>query len=411
MDLTSFTETLEKINELKVKMTEFDLKNMNKLIKELKINTKKFKVVHVTGTNGKGSVTAFISSVLSKAGYNVGAYISPHVLEITERITINGKHIEKHEFVRLSNLVFKVIKKKKIKSSYFEFLTALAFLYFQEKKIDFLVAEVGLGGRLDATNVLNGEVNVITSISLEHTQMLGNTIEKIAIEKGGIIKKNSITVIGKNNAGLETIKKITKKKNSQLVEVNGAKISGNLEFQEFCLLEPFKTRPFKISLLGEHQIENASLALAALLSLLKKGYRIPDNAIAEGLLNAKNIGRLQIISKKPLIVVDCAHNPDGFKVLNESLKMFEYKKLYLVFAVMGDKNWRKMLTTIKFDKLFVTKVDEERGLDPKKILKVYPKAKAFANPKLALQTAKKLAKKEDLILVAGSISLVGEILK
>ncbi len=411
MGLTGFRKAEKKLNSLEVQMIKFDLENMKSLVKKLGLDLSRLKTIHITGTNGKGSVAAFVTSILTEAGYKVGTYTSPHVVEITERIKLNDKNISEKGFERLAEKVFACIKKNRINASYFEALTAMAFLFFIEKKVDFVVAEVGLGGRLDATNLLTGKINVFTSISLEHTQTLGDTIEKIATEKAGIIKEGSVTVIGEKNEGLETVLKFAQSKNSRIAKVQGRLVSGTPFRQEFMLEKPKNTGPFATRLVGFHQAENASLALAAALELEKLGTKIPQEAIEKGLLKAHNPGRLEVLQKKPLIVVDCAHNPGGFEALLENLKIFKYEKLFLVFGAMDDKDVEKMLSAIPFDELVLTKPKEKRALDPKKLQKKFPQAKIFPDAVKALSFAKKTAGPKDMVMVAGSIYLAGEVLK
>lgn len=410
MASNNYESIYRRIESLGVKMENYDLTNITRLYNALKLK-QDFFVIHVVGTNGKGSVTAFLSSMLTKAGYKTGSFVSPHVFDLRERILLNTKMIPKKDFSRLAQKVFECMDRYKLEASYFEFTTALAAMFFTEKKIDIAVMEAGLGGRLDATNLFNGKVNIITSISLEHMQTLGDTIEKIAVEKSGVIKPGSSTIISTNNAGFITVKKISSEKKSTLIEVHSKDLGLANGKQAFELLKPQKKGPYKISLLGHHQTENAALALCAALELKRFGFSVSEQAIRSGFLSAENTGRLVIVSKKPLMVFDCAHNPGGFEVLKQNLNLFRFKRMLLVFSVMKDKEWEKMLSNFPFDELFAGRMDIERGLDPAQVKKKFPQAHTFEDICLAIKQAKKMAKKDDLVLVTGSIHAIGLALK
>ena len=405
MGSNNYEAVYKRVEALGVKMENYDLTNITRLYNALKLK-QDFFTIHVVGSNGKGSVTAFLSGILAKSGYRTGAFVSPHVFDLRERILLNNKMIPKKDFARLAEKIFDCMDKHKLEASYFEFTTALAAMFFTEKKVEIAVLEAGLGGRLDATNLFNGKINVITSISLEHMQTLGDTIEKIALEKAGVIKPGSVTVISKNNAGLKTVKRIAEQKNSKLVEVDFRDTGVLKGKQSFELVNP-KKGPYRISLLGHHQAENAAIALAAVLELKKLGFSITEKAIMDGFLSAENPGRLVIVGKQPLMVFDCAHNPAGFEVLKKNLDLFRFRRLLLVFSVMKDKEWKKMLRDFPFDELFVSGMDIERGLDPMEIKKVFPQAQAFGDICSAIKAAKKNAEKNDLVLVAGSIHAIG----
>ncbi|MBI4044344.1 MAG: hypothetical protein HY392_01415 [Candidatus Diapherotrites archaeon] len=410
MDSGSYEGIYRRVEALGVKMENYDLANITGLYNALRLR-QDFFTIHVVGTNGKGSVTAFLSSTLTKAGYRTGTFVSPHVFDLRERILLDNRMIPKKDFHRLAAKIFECMEKNNLEASYFEFTTALAAMFFTEKKVRIAVLEAGLGGRLDATNLFNGQINVITSISLEHMATLGNTIEKIAFEKAGIIKPGSVTVISEKNAGLETVEKIAEQKKSKLVKVSFLDNGLLKSKQSFELVQPLEKGPYRISLLGHHQAENAALALAAVLELQKSGFAIPEKAVVKGFLSAENPGRLAVMGKKPLMVFDCAHNPSGFETLKKNLSLFKFKRLLLVFSVMKDKEWKKMLESFPFDELFVAGMNIERGLEPRDVKKVFPQARVFEDICSAISAAKKSAGKNDLILVAGSIHAIGMALK
>jgi len=404
----NYLQSKEWLKSLKIAMKDFNLETIKSLCKIAKINPEKFRTIHVAGSNGKGSTCQFISTILVQAGYKTGFYSSPHLIEPTERIKINGKDISKKEFSKLAGKVKKIIDTNKIKANYFEAITLMAFIYFEKQKIDYLVAEVGMGGRLDATNVLKGIVCAITSISLEHTQYLGNTIEKIAFEKSGIIKKESIVVVGKNNAGLKTILQTAKKNNCRVFAVEWKKIKSNLNGNEFNLEKPVQLNGLKTKLIGAYQIENAAIATACAIALREKGAKIPIKAIRTGLKKTFWPGRIQIVMKNPRVVVDASHNPDGWKKLFEVIKMFKFKKLIMVFGVLNDKDIKSSISKIKkADVLILTKPDSDRAKDPFELRKEIGFGLVEPNPKKAILSALQKTDKKSLLLITGSIYLIG----
>ncbi|MBI2598052.1 MAG: bifunctional folylpolyglutamate synthase/dihydrofolate synthase, partial [Candidatus Diapherotrites archaeon] len=363
----NYYNALKYLSSLKEKNKKFFLKPMQELVKAANLNLSRLRIVHVAGSDGKGSTTAFISSILKENGYRVGTYTSPHLVSIRERIKINGKNISEKDFAKKISEIRNASKKMKNTPSYFETVTAAALKHFLEKQVDFAVVEVGLGGRLDATNILHGLVNVITNISLEHTQVLGNTIQKIAWEKAHIIKENSFTVAFKKNPGFPTIKKFAENKNSKMISPSYKIIFSNDKMQKFDLLEPFVLKNAAIKMLGEFQVENASLALSAVYCLQKTGHKFEKKAILNGLKKTLWPARLQIVQKNPLTIIDSTHTVRGAQLLKKTLERLSYKKLVLVFSCLKDKNFEKILKTIPFETLIATTVNYKRALNPKKI--------------------------------------------
>ncbi|MEK6869330.1 MAG: folylpolyglutamate synthase/dihydrofolate synthase family protein, partial [Nanoarchaeota archaeon] len=284
-----YKNVLDELYSLDVPKWTLGLDRIESLLKKLGNPEKKLRCIHVAGTNGKGSVCAMISSILTGAGYKVGLYTSPHLKKFNERIRINNKLISDKDIVKY----YLKIKKYVTNQSFFEITTAMAFLYFADKKVDFAVLEVGLGGRLDATNVVTPLVSIITNIGLEHTKYLGNTIKKVAYEKAGIIKNNVPVVTAAEGIALAAIKKISNERNSRLYIANK------------------KNANYRIGLKGEFQKLNAAMAIKA-IGILKNNYgvKIKKSNVKKGLLNAKWPGRFQFLEKN--ILVDCAHNPHGF---------------------------------------------------------------------------------------------------
>ncbi|HLC78943.1 MAG TPA: folylpolyglutamate synthase/dihydrofolate synthase family protein [archaeon] len=400
----NYSESKKWLDGLPFRMSGFDLQNTHFLLNASQINSLEFKVVHVAGSNGKGSTCAFISQILIEQGYKTGLYTSPHLVEPTERITINGKKIPKSKFAVLANYYRKISQSSGKDFSYFEIVTAMAFNYFKEQKIDILVAEVGLGGRLDCTNVLNGAVNIITSISLEHTQYLGDTIEKIATEKAGIIKPNSVTVISQNSAAKKTIEQICKEKKSNLIETHYF----GMERGKFDLIAPKNLKGVEISMNGKFQLENASLAASASIALSKNGTFVSEKSIRAGLKKALWRGRLEIARKKPLVILDAAHNPQGWQVLFEEIKNFKFEKMIFVFGAMQDKDISGLKNIIPPNaQIIITKSKMERAQDPQKIHAQLERGEIIIPAKKAIFTAMKTAGPQDLVLVAGSVALIG----
>jgi len=389
MNYNQILKELYSLESVKFKQT---LANMRLLLKKLNNPEKKLKCIHVAGTNGKGSVCAMISSILQEAGYKVGMYTSPHLKRFNERIRINNKLITDKDIVKY----YLRVKKHVTDQTFFEMTTAMAFLYFKEKNVDFAVLETGLGGRLDTTNVITPLISIITNIGLEHTEYLGNTIEKIAQEKAGIIKENIPVVTAAEGIALATIKNASNNKNSKLIIINNK------------IIKNYKN--IKLNLKGVFQIENAAIA-AKTIEILKNNSKIIINKknIINGLKNAKWPGRFQFIAKN--ILVDSAHNPSGFKTLIKELKNLNYDKLILVTGFSDDKDIKNISKIIKADKVIITKSGNFKAAEPKTIKRHFNKNSIIIkNPKNALNYAKKIASKKDLILITGSIFLVGELL-
>ena len=393
-----FLNSLERIKGIKL-----GLDRVNGLLEKLGNPHKGLKIIHVAGTNGKGSVCAMVDSILQEAGYRVGRYTSPHLADFRERFLVNNKRITEEDVIKY----FGIVKKHHTNQTYFEFITAMAFLYFRDKNADFLVLEVGMGGRLDATNVITPLVSVITNVSLEHTKCLGRTVKAIAYEKAGIIKEGITSVSNAKKDALEVIKKACKERNSELFPAKDyIKRDGFVGIGDYKHLE--------LGLKGDFQIENASTALAA-IDVLKQQCkaRINKSHITNGLRKARWPGRLEFIGKN--ILVDCAHNPAAFLALSKEIKKLkqDFKRLILVIGILKDKDVKGIIKIIEplADAVIIAKPKTERAAEPEAIAKYVKKEqRVIADSKEALSYAKSIAKSNDLILVAGSIYLVGEIL-
>lgn len=386
---------------------------------------KKLKIIHVGGTAGKGSTVTMISSILRAAGYKVGSFTSPHLSSYTERIVVDGERISENEIVSMFELLKPVIDKlieKNNHPTFFEVTTVMAFKYFSDKKVDFAVMEVGMGGRLDATNVATSLVSVITNIGLEHTEFLGDTLEKIAAEKAGIIKGNGIVVTATEDENVfRLFEKIAKERNSKILRLGNQfkykKISSTIDGQTFDVSgKDYQLNGLFTTLIGDFQLANAATAVAALKSLPSRGIKIPDKSYFEGFQNVRWPGRMEVVQKNPLVILDSAKDPLAMEKVAETLKeMFAAKKINLVFAVSNDKKIGMMLKEIVplADKIFLTKHSlKERAMEPSRLaeeVKPYGKEYLIAgNAKEAIDSAIKNCGKDELILVTGSIFLVGE---
>ena len=378
-----------------------DLDNTLKLASYLDNPERAFKSVHVAGTNGKGSSSHMLASVLQEAGYKVGLYTSPHLIDFRERILINGDMIPKRTVAAF------IIKHKDFfeanHMSFFEMTVGLAFDYFRSEKVDIAIVEVGLGGRLDSTNIILPEVSVITNIGLDHTQFLGNSLAEIAVEKAGIIKQNVPVVIG------ETVKE-TKTVFLKISEAKNAPI----RFAEDAAVTHYAT-----DLKGVYQIINQRTVLVALEALKTKGWNILDKHIAKGLMQVEKstglMGRWQVLQETPKVICDTAHNKEGLQSVMPQLMKESFEKLHIVLGMVSDKNLDNVLPLFpKSAQYYFCKPNIPRGMEAELLKtstdKYNLKGGVYESVSLAFRTAKKDASKRDLIYVGGSTFVVAEIL-
>ena len=379
-----------------------DLNNIIKLDNHLGKPSQKFKSIHIGGTNGKGSVSHLLASVLQEAGYKTGLYTSPHLKDFRERIRINGKMIRK-------NCVINFIKRNKIfleqnQLSFFEMSVGMAFEYFARKKVDIAVVEVGLGGRLDSTNILRPEVSVITNIGLDHTQMLGDNLKKIAFEKAGIIKEKTPVVIGRKQVETKTV-----------FETEAMKKSAKIYYAATDNIDNYK-----MSLKGDYQRENLATVLQIIAILQQKGYHISEEHIRTGLLqvvqNTGLRGRWEILQENPLVILDTAHNKDGLQYVMQQLKKQQFNSLHIVLGVVNDKDLDGILPLFPENAVYYfSKADIPRGLpagELKRKAQAYGlKGDVYPSVQKAYQTALSNAEPSDLIFVGGSTFTVAEICK
>ena len=381
----------------------------------------KIKVIHVAGTNGKGSTAKMLANVLSK-NLKCGIFTSPYMVKINEEISINGVDISDEDFCDLMDRIRPVAEKcdkEGYHITYFEFLTAMVYLYFYEQKVDVAVIEVGLGGSLDSTNIIKSPIaSVICSISMDHMNVLGSTIEEIAANKAGIIKKNRPVFVYPQTSekAFEVIKEKAKVEDSELFTFNKNEIKIK-EISNKGNIFDFKSyKDIQTTLRGKHQIYNASLALMV-LDYFKDDFNLSEEDIKDGIKETYNPGRLDLVSTNPRVLLDGSHNKESIDALLESLKNFDYDKLIVGFSILKDKDHKDIIKEIASlsDKLIITFIDENpRALDTKEIEK---EASDFASDiviiednKKAYEYSLKQAGEKDLVLWCGSLYLVGKIL-
>jgi len=398
---------------------QLGLERIRHLVNELGNPHRDIKIVHVAGTNGKGSVCKLIGSILQEGGYTVGTYLSPHLQRFSERMTINNKEISEEEIASLvatiKPIVDKMIREENT-PTFFEIVTTMAFQYFYDKNVDVAVIEVGLGGRYDATNVVNPMITVITNVSLEHERILGKQIKDIAGEKAGIIKKGVPVITAAIGDALAVIEKKATENNATVEMIDSKRwkrIHGNMTGQEFLIKGTLTEYRVNTPLLGQYQGENIALTIAAIEKLQMNGMYLTDEAIIKGIEKAMSPGRMEIVGFKPIILLDGAHNVEGIKSLKSTLEEdFVYERLILILGILSDKNVQEILGIITpiADTIIVTKSHNKRACDPSKLKEMIGKKDAVIKDEIsdALNHAKKVAKKQDLICVTGSLFTIGE---
>ena len=388
---------------------------------------RRYKTIHVAGTNGKGSVSHMLAAVFQSAGYKTGLYTSPHLKDFRERIKINGEMISEEEVIQWIEDYPVKNNLWEMEPSFFELTAALAFDYFAKKEVDIAIIEVGLGGRLDSTNIITPEVSVITNIGLDHTDLLGKTLEKIAAEKAGIIKMNIPTVIGTTQNEIEQVfKEAAKSKHSKLFFADQEYVADyammGLDGKQILNIEKNGAIIYpelRLDLLGIYQLKNVPPVLKALEILIEKGWEISNQNIYDGLSNAAKLtglmGRWQIIGNNPLIICDTGHNYDGIKMVVNQIKNTAYKTLHFIFGVVADKNQDAVLQLLPKDAVYYfTKANIPRALNEKDLAQKASefglKGTSYPSVIEAFNGAKLNAGKNDLIFVGGSTFVVAEIL-
>ncbi len=392
----------------------FGLENISSILFALGNPHLSYRSVHVGGTNGKGSVTKVLSSLLVKEGYRTGRYTSPHLHSITERFSINEEDIKYEEFVKICEEIWQRIIDEKISTSFtfFDFTTAVAFEYFRRESVEIAVVEVGLGGRLDSTNVIKPLLSVITNVSYDHMDYLGSTISSIAQEKAGIIKENVPVITGAKGVALRILEDFASRKRSPLY-VLGKHFSFEKIKERMMDYRGIKWNfhDLYVNLLGDHQLSNVSLALCALEILSENGFPVKESTIREGLSNIEWMGRLEIVKERPKIILDGAHNTSGMRALTKYIsENLKGRRIVCIFGVMKDKDFKGMAKLVLSwaEKLIITKPSLDRALDVKELKKLLPFAYPADSVREALENAKKEVGEDDVIVVTGSLFLVAE---
>jgi len=418
----------EKEKRLRYNVTTFNLDRMKKLLSLLGNPHKKIQTAHIGGTKGKGSTATMLARMLEANGYSVGLYTSPHVVHLHERITVNSEMIDQSAMRDLMNRVHAPVEKmlKTDAPTFFEIMTALAFMYFVDKAVDIAVIETGLGGRLDSTNVIRPKVVGITSLSIDHQQQLGNTIDLIAEEKAGIFKRGvPVVTVQQDPAAMRVLKSRAVAANAPL-SITGSDIDFSHRFEtsrehgphtRICLTTPTsKFEHLRVPLHGKHQAINCGLALAMLDKLKSAGYKIDNEKATEGLGKVSLAGRMEMICHDPRIMIDAAHNAASIKALIHAIgQNIPYDSMVVIFGCNGDKDIKGMLEMLQYgaDKVIFTRSNSARAVPPEDLADMYTEIcgkMCQTAPSLdpALQLAKSAVSKEDLICITGSFYLIGQ---
>jgi dihydrofolate synthase/folylpolyglutamate synthase len=404
-----------------------NLENTNRLDEMFGYPHKAFKTIHVAGTNGKGSVSHILASVLQEAGYKTGLYTSPHLKDFRERIRINSEMITEEAVIRFTESYLEKNVDEKLEPSFFELTVSMAFDYFRSEKVDIAVIEVGLGGRLDSTNMITPEVSVITNISFDHMALLGDTLPQIAAEKAGIIKKNVPVVVGEwddvtskvfNEFAMSAETNLSFASQKYQVSYSLLTLDGR---QSMNIRENDKLiyPDLKVDLLGIYQRKNVPTALLTIDCLKEQGWSITENSLRDGLKNVVRntglLGRWQILGHNPLIVCDTGHNSAGIKMVVEQIQQTAWKKLHIVIGMVNDKDQSKVLSLLPAEaEYYYTKAAIPRAAEPEYLAEKGEQygltGKCYSSVHQALSAARENAEENDLIFVGGSTFVVAEIL-
>lgn len=421
---------IERMRVVKLTDQAFKLDRMRKLLDRLGNPQQQIKAVHVAGTVGKGSTVAMIASMLEECGYTVGQYTSPHLVDLRERITINGKLVGKSELCELARHVAKAVAKLDFEPTFFELVTAIAFKHFADQAVDIAVVEVGLGGRLDSTNVLTPLVSVITQIDFDHTRILGSTLAEIAREKAGILKQGVPALLFEPQPEVEKVVREVAEKCGAVVRIVNKDIEYSSRFctdpdlgphTRVCLYtRTSRLEHLPVPLQGEHQAGNCGLALAAVDALKSCGFDCPDDRMTAGLMKTRVPGRMQLLAERPRVLVDGAHNPASMTALMRCVGAHvPYDSMVCIFGCCADKDVAAMLDRVNLgaDKVIFTRAAmTPRAADPDELQKMFAERSgkmsqvARTLPE-AITLATRAVSRDDLIVVTGSFYLVGETIK
>ncbi len=418
----NYNEALDYIHGTLKFGSKLGLHNIEALLKLMGDPQKKLKFVHVAGTNGKGSTTAFISSILIESGYKTGVFTSPYIQRFTERMRIGNDEIGRHELAEITEFVKgnvdKMLAMGENHPTEFEIVTAIAFEFFYRNNCDIVVLEVGLGGRFDSTNIIDTPlVAVITTISYDHTERLGSTLPEIAFEKAGIIKPGGTVVIYGQNADVEQVfEKACKERGAKLYKTDFSDLylhEFGIDGQTFSFDE---YKDLKIGLLGKHQLNNAATAVNTAKHLKEKGFDIPEAALRSGLLKARWPGRFEVVSKEPVVIIDGAHNADGAQMLRNSLdEYFPGRPVSFIMGVLSDKDYKSMMKTVLpgCKRLFAISTNSPRALSASDLAKNAQKhcknVQVSDTIESALETCIKTASHNEVICAFGSLYYIGEV--
>jgi dihydrofolate synthase / folylpolyglutamate synthase len=411
----TYPDTLAYLSSLNKMGIRLGLEPIRRLLGRLGNPQSASGAILIAGTNGKGSVAAMTASILTAAGFRTGLYTSPDLIDFRERIRIDGRMIGRGETTVCAQRVKAAVREE---VSYFEFLTAMAFLHFYRRKVDIAVLEIGMGGRLDATNIVDPLVSVITNISLEHREYLGPTLEAITREKAGIIREGGrCLTAARPKRVIETLAAICRERGATLYRL-GKDIRTTIHRDGTFSYHGLARRLERLvcPLAGRHQYANAALALGALEMIGDAGFDVNERAVVEGLKKTRWEGRLELLQRDPLLLVDGAHNPAGAATLRRALQNdYSYRRLWLIFGVLGDKDYRAMAARLfpLADRVTLTRPPSDRALPLDRLLPVarslHQNVETIDAPADALRRVLARAGKRDLVCVAGSLYLVGEI--
>jgi dihydrofolate synthase/folylpolyglutamate synthase len=416
--LSTYKDSVDFLYSLQKFGIKFGLNQTENLLERLGKPQDRLRCIHIAGSNGKGSTGAILASLLRAHGYRVGFYTSPHLVRFTERFKINDREVEPERILQVFEEVRAVIDDEE-PPTFFEVVTAMGFLYFAQESVDWTVVETGMGGRLDATNVVTPKVSIITNVSLEHQEYLGTTLTAIAREKAGIVKQEVPVVTGAKQAAVLSVLKATCMDRRAPLYRMGSHFrvrrnrDGSFRYQGMHR----QWNRLRLNLAGAHQRLNAGLALAAVEELERQGgIRAEEEEVIEGLETVRWPARLEVLERDPLIVLDGAHNADGAERLREALKQsFDCRRIHLVLGIMGDKDIRGMLRRLLpvAETAIFTKPAYVRGAEPEKLKELAGRYLrnhfVIPGPAEAIDYARQLAAPEDCICIAGSLYFAGEV--
>lgn len=421
-----YEDALNYINDKDKFGSRLGLSSIGRLLELLDNPQDRLKIIHIAGTNGKGSTSSYLANCIMEAGYSVGLFTSPYLERFNERIQLNGMDISDEDLGRITSLVKtaadQMVKEGLEHPTTFEIVTAIAFVYYSQENPDYVILEVGLGGRFDSTNIIKSSIaSVITTIDFDHIKELGDTLDKIAYQKAGIIKRDGLVISYPQRAEAERVlRDVAKDMNADIFFSEKSDVDV-VEESEFGSVFNYRRnediiRDIRISMIGEYQIYNASLAITTLMILRERGLLNIDNTnILDGILKTKWKGRLEILKKNPRFLIDGAHNVQGIENLKKTLELFEYRNLILGIGILKDKDVDHMIDTLVplADKVIVTEVNMPRKLDAEslaeKVGKYHKEVYMERDIKKAVDKSISIANKDDLIVFGGSLYLIGEV--